>query len=107
MRSNVFVIESGETSFADLNALPCFSCLLSFFFFFFFKFRIEGPVWREGLGEKSVYILTGHRLKTDLQMQCEILLLMLVDSIMYLPFILSSFTKSYLVSSLADNKMNS
>ena len=78
-----------------------------FFFFFFFKFRIEGPVWREGLGEKSVYILTGHRLKTDLQMQCEILLLMLVDSIMYLPFILSSFTKSYLVTSLADNKMNS
>ena len=34
MRSNVFVIESGETNFADLNALPCFSCLLSFFFFF-------------------------------------------------------------------------
>ena len=64
-----------------------------FFFFFFFKFRIEGPVWGGGLGEKAVYILTGHRLKTDLQMQCEILLLMLVDSIMYLPFILSSFTK--------------
>lgn len=108
MRSKVSMIESGETNFADLNALPFFSCLLTFSVCLF---RFEGPVWREGLGESRFIfsrVIDWKLIYPDLQMQCEILLLMLVVSVMYLPLYCRLLLEViHLVPSLADNKTNS